>query len=169
MIDFFRTARKISNAEENNNNNTATTEHKEEYNPSSAKKLSSRQSKRREMRANYDLAEPNVWKIKIDGADSDEPGKVPSVMVDVSEPMENIFYLVMCLQPGLARLFAWREDVIQQGTHETDVRDGINPEDPPTARHRAMVAASESYQRVLPPPYWFKRNRDDLEKILVSS
>lgn len=84
-------------------------------------------------------------------------------MIDVSEPLENIFYLVMCLQPGLARIHAFRENVMQAGTHEVDVRADA---DPPTARHRAMIAASESYERLLPPPYWFKRNRDDLEKIL---
>lgn len=84
-------------------------------------------------------------------------------MIDVSEPLENIFYLVMCLQPGLARIHAFRDNVIQAGTHEVDIRADAEP---PTARHRAMVAASESYERVLPPPYWFKRNRDDLEKIL---
>lgn len=84
-------------------------------------------------------------------------------MVDVVEPLENIFYLVMCLQPGLARLHAFRDNVVQAGTHEVDVREDA---DPPTARHRALIAASESYERVLPPAYWFKRNREELEVIL---
>lgn len=155
MIDFMRTARK-NNAADND-------EEENEDESNDKKKAPSRISKKREARYHYDMSDPNVWKIKIDGADSEEPGKVPNVQVDVTEPLENIFNLVQCLQPGLLRLFSWRENVIQQGTHEIDVREDAEP---PTARHRAMIAESESYTRVLPPAYWFKRNRDELQRIL---
>lgn len=156
MIDFFRSAKK--NNAEDDEDGPATEESKQHK-----KSVSTRANKRREARCNYDLSDPNVWRIKIDGAESEEPGKEASVMIDVAEPLENIFNLVQCLQPGLARLHAFRDNVIQAGTHEVDERMDAEP---PTARHRAMIAGSESYERVLPPPYWFKRNRDDLEKIL---
>lgn len=74
------------------------------------------------------------------------------------------FYLLMVLQPGLARISAMRKDVIQQGTKVSDVRDDA---DSPTMRHRAQVAASESYMRVLPPSFWMKRNEGELRKILT--
>lgn len=158
MIDFFRTARK-------NNTDEAGNDKPDDETHAGKKKrsISSRISKKREERCNYDLSDPKVWNIKIDNANSEEPGKEPTVMIDVPEALENIFYLVMTLQPGLLRLYSWRDNVIQAGTHEVDVREDAEP---PTARHRALIAAHETYERVLPPAYWFKRNRDDLEKIL---
>lgn len=89
------------------------------------------------------------------------------MLLDVPEPFENIFYLIQTLQPGLARIHASRKDVIQQGTRESDTRDDNDGEGGQTIRHRAMVAASESYMRVLPPPFWFRRNETELRKILT--
>ncbi|CAO1628707.1 unnamed protein product [Sympodiomycopsis kandeliae] len=164
MIDFFRTAKKNNTEEDDHEDGEDDDEPTSPTGGKPRKKsLSTRANKRRQGRCNYDLSDPNVWKIKIDGAETEELGKEPTVMIDVIEPLENIFYLVMCLQPGLTRLHAWRDNVIQPGTHEVDVREDAEP---PTARHRAMMASTESYSRVLPPPYWFKRNRDQLEKIL---
>jgi hypothetical protein len=72
-------------------------------------------------------------------------------------------YLVMTLQPGLIQLHAKRNDVIQAGTKESSTRDDVEK---PTVRHSAMVASSEAYTRTLPPAFWFKRNVQNLCKIM---
>lgn len=71
--------------------------------------------------------------------------------------------MVMTLQPGLIRLHASRKDVVQPGTKKSAARDDAAT---PTVRHTALVAASEAYTRTLPPAYWFKRNVENLQKIL---
>ena len=37
----------------------------------------------------------------------------------------------------------------------------------PSIRHRALVAATEAYLRILPPVFWLKRNEGELRKILL--
>lgn len=69
----------------------------------------------------------------------------------------------MTLQPGLIKLQANRKDVVQAGTKESSTRDDAEK---PTVRHTAMVASQESYTRSLPPAFWFKRNAENLRKIL---
>lgn len=69
----------------------------------------------------------------------------------------------MTLQPGLIKLQASRKDVVQAGTKESSARDDAEK---PTVRHTAMVASHESYTRSLPPAFWFKRNAENLRKIL---
>lgn len=69
----------------------------------------------------------------------------------------------MTLQPGLIQLHAKRNDVIQAGTKESFTRDDAEK---PTVRHSAMVASSEAYTRSLPPAFWYKRNVQNLCKIL---
>lgn len=71
----------------------------------------------------------------------------------------------MTLQPGLIRLHAERKDVIQPGTKQSTRRDDGEK---PTIRHQAMVASHESYLRILPPAHWFKKNAENLRKILSS-
>lgn len=127
------------------------------------KKKATRVSKKKENAPSYELNDPLVWKIKIENAESDDPERQPSVCLDLPEPMENILYLIMTLQPGLIRLHASRKNVVQPGTKQSAMRDDA---DTPTVRHTAMVAASESYTRTLPPAYWFKRNAESLQKIL---
>jgi len=128
------------------------------------KKTTKRVSKRKENAPSYDLVDPDIWRIRIEG-DLETSDVEPNVLLDVTEPFENVFYLIQTLQPGLARIHASRNDVIQQGTRESDTRD--DGEGSQTIRHRAQVAASESYMRVLPPPFWFRRNETELRKILV--
>lgn len=107
----------------------------------------------------YDLGNPDIYAVRVEQSD-EHPS---SVLLDVVEPLENCLYLAMCLQPGMVRLHAQRSDVVQPGTRQTDEnRDG----DAPSVRVRAMVAQSESYQRLLPPSYWMKRNALQLRKIL---
>lgn len=38
--------------------------------------------------------------------------------------------------------------------------------DTPTVRHTAMIASTESYTRTLPPAFWYRRNAENLRKIL---
>lgn len=125
-------------------------------------KSTRRVSKKRENAPSHELAHTDVWRIRID-SDAENAENEANVQLDVIEPLENIFYLVMTLQPGLARLTATRKDVIQPGTKESDVRDDAEGQ---TIRHRAMVAATESYMRVVPPAYWYRRNETWLRKIL---
>jgi hypothetical protein len=47
-------------------------------------------TKKKEGAPSYELTDPLVWKLKIDGADSEEVGREPSVCLDVLEPMENM-------------------------------------------------------------------------------
>lgn len=54
------------------------------------KKKTGRVSKKKEGAVSYQLQDPLVWKLKIDGADSEEVGREPSVCLDVMEPMENM-------------------------------------------------------------------------------
>lgn len=54
------------------------------------KKKSSRLSKKGLQGPTYQLQDPLVWKLKIDGADSEEAGREPNVCLDVLEPMENL-------------------------------------------------------------------------------
>ncbi|KAE8230447.1 hypothetical protein CF326_g4555 [Tilletia indica] len=109
----------------------------------------------------YKLDSEWVWKVRVcSEADDNEE---PNVQLDVLESMENILYLVMCLQPGIARLHAEKKDVIQHGTLVKDIRDDLET---PSTRCRALVAESESYSRTLPPPYWLIRNEEMLTKIL---
>ncbi|PWN88095.1 hypothetical protein FA10DRAFT_232892 [Acaromyces ingoldii] len=129
------------------------------------KKKTSRISKKKENAPTYELNDPWVWRVKIDGADSEDINKEPNVALDVLEPMENILYLVMTLQPGLIRLHAERKDVVQPGTKQSTRRDDGEK---PTIRHQAMVASHESYLRILPPAFWFKKNAEVLRKILSS-
>ncbi|CAD6885011.1 unnamed protein product [Tilletia laevis] len=109
----------------------------------------------------YSLDSEWIWKAKVcnEADDTEEP----NVQLDVLEPMENILYLVMCLQPGIARLHAEKRDVIQHGTLVKDIRDDLET---PSTRCRALVAESESYTRTLPPAYWLIRNVEMLSKIL---
>ncbi|KAK0542792.1 hypothetical protein OC846_006636 [Tilletia horrida] len=110
----------------------------------------------------YNLDSEWIWKLRIcNEADDDEE---PNVQLDVLEPMENIMYLVMCLQPGIAQLHAQKKDVVQHGTLVKDIRDDLEM---PSMRCRALVAESESYTRMLPPTYWFQRNEEMLTKILA--
>ena len=111
------------------------------------------------------MNDPLVWKIKVENSESDDPERIPSVVLDIPEPMENIMYMVMTLQPGLIRLHAARKNVVQPGTKQSATRDDAET---PTVRHTAMVAGSEAYTRTLPPAYWFKRNMESLQKILNS-
>ncbi len=127
-----------------------------------SEKRSRRLSKKRENAPSHELVHPDVYRIKIDG-EAENSEVEANVQLDVIEPMENLFYLVMTLQPGLARLTASRKDVIQPGTKESDVRDDAEGQ---TIRHRAMVAATESYMRIVPPAYWYRRNETWLRKIL---
>lgn len=127
------------------------------------KKKATRVSKKKDNATSYEMNDPLVWKVKVENAESDDPERQPSVCLDVVEPMENILYLIMTLQPGLIRLHASRKNVVQPGTKQSAMRDDA---DTPTVRHTAMVAASESYTRTLPPAYWFKRNAEALQKIL---
>lgn len=129
------------------------------------KKKPSRVSKKKENAPSYELNDPLVWKIKVENAESDDPERIPSVVLDLPEPMENIMYMVMTLQPGLIRLHAARKNVVQPGTKQSATRDDAET---PTVRHTAMVASSEAYTRTLPPAYWFKRNMESLQKILNS-
>lgn len=54
------------------------------------KKKVGRISKKKEGAPSYELVDPLVWKLKIDGADSEELGREPNVCLDVLEPMENM-------------------------------------------------------------------------------
>lgn len=54
------------------------------------KKKASRLAKKSAQGANYQLQDPLIWKVKIDGANSEEVGREPSVCLDVLEPMENM-------------------------------------------------------------------------------
>lgn len=54
------------------------------------KKRTSRISKKKEGAPSYELIDPLVWKLKIDAAESEEPGREPNVCLDVLEPMENM-------------------------------------------------------------------------------
>lgn len=128
-------------------------------------KKKKRASKKKEGAPSYELTHPNVWTIKIDG-DAENADREANVQLDVIEPLENIFYLVQVLQPGLARIHATRKDVVQNGTKQSDMRDDAEV---PTIRHRAQVAASESYLRTLPPAYWLRRNEGELRKILTET
>lgn len=69
----------------------------------------------------------------------------------------------MTLQPGLIKLYANRKEVVQAGTKQSSTRDDAEK---PTVRHTAMVASTESYTRSLPPAFWFKRNAEQLRKIM---
>lgn len=156
FIDFNRSGSKAAGDE-------AAGEEAEAEDGDKKKKRTSRVSKKKEGAPSYELTDPLVWRLKIDGADSEEPGREPSVCLDVLEAMENILYLVMTLQPGLIKLHANRKDVVQAGTKETSTRDDAEK---PTVRHTAMVASTESYTRSLPPAFWFKRNAEHLRKIM---
>ncbi|EPQ31397.1 uncharacterized protein PFL1_00732 [Pseudozyma flocculosa PF-1] len=125
------------------------------------KKKKSTRSKKKENAPSYEMTNEFIWKVKVDG-DSDESARDPSVILDVAEPLENLFYLVQCLAPGMARLQYNRKDAIQPGTKQSDLRDDG---DAPTMRHRAMVAASEKMTRTLPPAFWLKKNAEELKKI----
>ncbi|KDN46265.1 hypothetical protein K437DRAFT_268148 [Tilletiaria anomala UBC 951] len=119
--------------------------------------------KKKENAPSYELSHPEIWRIRID-ADTETSDREANVLLDVAEPLENIFYLLQVLQPGLARIHASRKDVIQPGTMQSGMRDDAEA---PTVRHRAQVAASESYMRTLPPAFWLKRNEGELRKILT--
>lgn len=107
----------------------------------------------------YGMSSPDIWRVRVDVSD-DHPS---TVLLDVEEPLENMMYTMMCIQPGLARLHAERDNVIQVGTKTVDMhREG----DAPSIRIQAMVADKESYMRILPPAYWIKRNAPQLAKIL---
>lgn len=54
------------------------------------KKKATRLSKKGAQGPTYQLQDPLVWKLKIDGAESEEPGREPNVCLDVLEPMENL-------------------------------------------------------------------------------
>lgn len=54
------------------------------------KKKATRLSKKGVQGPSYQLQDPLVWKLKIDGADSEELGREPNVCLDVLEPMENL-------------------------------------------------------------------------------
>lgn len=54
------------------------------------KKKSSRLSKKKENAPSYELNDPLVWRLKIENAESDDPARVPSVVLDVHEAMENM-------------------------------------------------------------------------------
>lgn len=75
-------------------------------------------------------------------------------------------YIVMMLQPGMLQLHAARKNVVQPGTKQSATRDDAGT---PTVRHTAMIASSESYTRVLPPAFWFKRNVEHIRKILSAT
>lgn len=60
------------------------------------KKKASRLAKKKENATSYELNDPLVWKLKIENAESDDPARQPSVILDVPEAMEN-----MCVE------FAW--------------------------------------------------------------
>jgi hypothetical protein len=82
---------------------------------------------------------------------------------DQALTMKFSMYLVMTLQPGLIQLHAKQNNVVQAGTKESSNRDDAEK---PTVRHSAMVASSEAYTRLLPPAFWYKRNVQNLCKIL---
>ncbi|KAN0061290.1 hypothetical protein ACQY0O_006136 [Thecaphora frezii] len=126
------------------------------------KKKPTLRSKKKENAPSYEMTSEFIWKVKIDG-DGDDSEREPSVILDVAEPLENIFYLVQCLAPGMARLQYNRKEAIQPGTKQSDLRDDGEA---PTMRHRAMVAASEKMTRTLPPTFWLKKNAEELKKIL---
>lgn len=107
----------------------------------------------------YTMASSDIWPVRVEQSD-EHPA---TVLLDTDEALENMLYLLQCIAPGMARLHAERNNVIQPGTKQTDVhREG----DAPSIRIRAMVADSESYVRILPPAYWVKRNAPQLAKIL---
>ncbi|PWN53890.1 hypothetical protein IE53DRAFT_372801 [Violaceomyces palustris] len=126
------------------------------------KKKTARASKKKENAPSYEINNEYIWKVKVDG-DGEESDRDPSVVLDVTEALENILYLLQVLQPGMARLQYNRKDVTQRGTKQSDMRDDGEA---PTIRHRAMVAASEKLTRTLPPSFWLKRNAEELKKIL---
>ncbi|KAL9940265.1 hypothetical protein V8E36_000970 [Tilletia maclaganii] len=135
----------------------------------------------------YKLDCPATWKLKIcnevskgdhhdavsnvllglDSTIEEEDQQQPNVQLDVAEPLENIMYLTMTLQPGLARLHAQKMDAIQRGTLIKEIKfpDDITAE-VPTMRYRALVAEFESYTRTLPPSWWLIRNAIMLRTIL---
>ncbi|UZJ54064.1 hypothetical protein CBS101457_003384 [Exobasidium rhododendri] len=160
FIDFYRSGKSAAGEEAGE----SPTEEGEDVDKK--KKKSSRVSKKKGNTPSYELQDSLIWKLKIDGANSEELGREPNVCLDVMEPMENIFYLVMTLQPGLIKLHAHRKDVVQAGTKQSSARDDVEM---PTVRHTAMVASVESYTRSLPPPHWFKRHTDHLRRILSAT
>ncbi|SJX64271.1 uncharacterized protein SRS1_14920 [Sporisorium reilianum f. sp. reilianum] len=118
--------------------------------------------RRKENAPSYKLDNEYIWKVRVDG-DGDNSERDPNVILDTPEPFENIFYLVQCLSPGMARLEYNRKDAMQPNTKQSDLRD--NPE-APAMRHRAVFAASEKMVRTLPPAFWMKKNEIELRKIL---
>lgn len=109
----------------------------------------------------YGISDPLVWKLKIDAAESEEADRVPNVVFDVVEPMENIAYLVMTLAPGLIVLNASRKDAMIPGSHVVETSPGA-----PSIRHQGLFASSEELTRTLAPAFWYKRNAEHLRKIL---
>jgi hypothetical protein len=118
--------------------------------------------RRKENAPSYKLDNEFIWKVRVDG-DGDNSDRDPNVILDTPEPLENIFYLVQCLSPGMARLEYNRKDAMQPNTKQSDLRD--DPE-APAMRHRAVFAASEKMMRTLPPVFWMKKNEIELRKIL---
>lgn len=118
--------------------------------------------RRKENAPSYKLDNEFIWKVRVDG-DGEQSDRDPNVILDTPEPLENIFYLVQCLSPGMARLQYNRKDAMQPNTKQSDLRD--DPE-APAMRHRAVFAASEKMVRTLPPAFWLKKNEIELRKIL---
>ncbi|KIS67968.1 uncharacterized protein UMAG_04014 [Mycosarcoma maydis] len=118
--------------------------------------------RRKENAPSYKLDNEFIWKVRVDG-DGENSDRDPNVILDTPEPLENIFYLVQCLSPGMARLEYNRKDAMQPNTKQSDLRD--DPE-APAMRHRAVFAASEKMVRTLPPVFWLKKNETELRKIL---
>ncbi|SOV02894.1 uncharacterized protein UDID_06079 [Ustilago sp. UG-2017a] len=147
FIDFHRSSR---SAEEDEN--------KENEDGKQRKTL----RRRKENAPSYKLDNEYIWKVRVDG-DGDNSDRDPNVILDTPEPLENIFYLVQCLSPGMAKLQYNRKDAMQPNTKQSDLRD--DPE-APAMRHRAVFAASEKMVRTLPPVFWMKKNEIELRKIM---
>ncbi|PWY97497.1 hypothetical protein BCV70DRAFT_50317 [Testicularia cyperi] len=148
FIDFHRSAR----GDEENKEDEHTEEEK--------KRKTIR--RRKDAASLYKMDNEFIWKVRVDG-DNEESGREPNVILDTPEPLENIFYLIQCLSPGMAKLQFNRKDSMQPGTKQSDLRDD---DEAPTMRHRAVFAASEKMVRTLPPVFWMKKNETELRKIL---
>lgn len=110
----------------------------------------------------YDMTSASVWPVRVEQSEEHDA----TVLLDTDEALENMFYLLQCISPGMARLHAERHNVVQPGTRHVDDHAALHAGDAPSVRIRAMVADDEEYVRILPPAYWIKRHAAQLTKIL---
>jgi hypothetical protein len=85
FIDFYRSGKGAAAGEEAGEGAAEEGEDAEKK-----KKKVGRLSKKKENAPSYELQDALVWKLKIDGANSDDAEREPNVCLDVMEPMENM-------------------------------------------------------------------------------